>query len=116
MWRPHNEIMRAYPRRAAQVYGIDVGFNQLADKIRRDERVVVVEKFNLRHLGPQHLPCKVRYREHALPPVWPHGLSTVAASVGARTYGQCRLTYSAGRLLLHRRPPDNPEARNRSAG
>ncbi|GLC45744.1 hypothetical protein PLESTB_000503100 [Pleodorina starrii] len=44
---------------AAKVYGIDVGFNQLADKIRRDERVVVMEKFNLRHLGPQHLPCKV---------------------------------------------------------
>ncbi|GIL72479.1 hypothetical protein Vretifemale_2820 [Volvox reticuliferus] len=44
---------------AAKVYGIDVGFNQLSDKIRQDERVVVMEKFNLRHLGPQHLPCKV---------------------------------------------------------
>ncbi|EFJ44852.1 hypothetical protein VOLCADRAFT_82618 [Volvox carteri f. nagariensis] len=44
---------------AAKVYGIDVGFNQLADRIRRDERVVVMEKFNLRHLRPQHLPCKV---------------------------------------------------------
>ncbi|PNH12707.1 putative rRNA methyltransferase YqxC [Tetrabaena socialis] len=44
---------------AAKVYGIDVGHSQLADKIRRDERVVVMEKFNLRHLGPQHLPCQV---------------------------------------------------------
>ncbi|KAG2498021.1 hypothetical protein HYH03_004279 [Edaphochlamys debaryana] len=41
---------------AAKVYGIDVGHGQLADKIRHDERVVVMEKFNLRHLQPQHLP------------------------------------------------------------
>ncbi|GFR41337.1 hypothetical protein Agub_g2022, partial [Astrephomene gubernaculifera] len=44
---------------AAKVYGIDVGYNQLSERIRRDERVVVMEKFNLRHLGPQHLPEKV---------------------------------------------------------
>ncbi|PNW77260.1 hypothetical protein CHLRE_10g428900v5 [Chlamydomonas reinhardtii] len=40
---------------AKKVYGIDVGHNQLHDRIRRDERVVVMEKFNLRHLAPQHL-------------------------------------------------------------
>ncbi|KXZ56460.1 hypothetical protein GPECTOR_1g411 [Gonium pectorale] len=44
---------------AAKVYGIDVGYNQLADRIRRDERVVVMEKFNLRRLGPQDLPEQV---------------------------------------------------------
>ena len=37
-----------------------MGHNQLHDRIRRDERVVVMEKFNLRHLAPQHLLEMVR--------------------------------------------------------
>ncbi|CAN5472222.1 TlyA family rRNA (cytidine-2'-O)-methyltransferase [soil metagenome] len=39
-------------RGAAKVYAFDVGTNQLAWKIRSDTRVVVREKFNLRHLVP----------------------------------------------------------------
>ncbi|KAK9747799.1 hypothetical protein RND81_02G015300 [Saponaria officinalis] len=35
---------------AAYVYGVDVGYGQVADKIRRDERVSVIERTNLRYL------------------------------------------------------------------
>lgn len=42
---------------ASFVYGIDVGYGQVADKIRRDERVCVMERTNLRHLSG--LPKKV---------------------------------------------------------
>ena len=35
---------------AAKVYAIDVGYGQLAWKIRQDERVVVMERTNARHL------------------------------------------------------------------
>ncbi len=43
-------------RGAARVYAIDVGYGQLADKLRRDDRVVVMERTNARHLGPDALP------------------------------------------------------------
>ncbi|MGE4168284.1 MAG: TlyA family RNA methyltransferase [Candidatus Babeliales bacterium] len=35
---------------AQKVYGIDVGYGQVHEKIRQDERVVVMERTNLRHL------------------------------------------------------------------
>jgi predicted rRNA methylase YqxC with S4 and FtsJ domains len=38
-----------------QVFGIDVGYGQLADKIRNDPRIVVMERFNLRYLKPEDL-------------------------------------------------------------
>lgn len=40
---------------AARVYGIDVGYGQVAWSIRRDERVVLRERTNLRHLTPDDL-------------------------------------------------------------
>ncbi|XP_048332493.1 uncharacterized protein LOC107421408 isoform X2 [Ziziphus jujuba] len=42
---------------ASLVYGVDVGYGQVADKIRRDERVCVIERTNLRYLSA--LPQKV---------------------------------------------------------
>ncbi|KAL1143405.1 hypothetical protein V6Z11_A11G158600 [Gossypium hirsutum] len=42
---------------ASYVYGVDVGYGQVADKIRRDERVCVIERTNLRYLSG--LPKKV---------------------------------------------------------
>ncbi|XP_025888521.1 uncharacterized protein [Solanum lycopersicum] len=42
---------------ASFVYGVDVGYGQVADKIRRDERVSVFERTNLRYLS--ELPQKV---------------------------------------------------------
>ncbi|GFH31566.1 S4 RNA-binding domain-containing protein [Haematococcus lacustris] len=44
---------------AAHVYGVDVGYGQLADKVRRDERVTALERFNLRYLNPTDLPQQV---------------------------------------------------------
>jgi len=41
---------------AARVYAVDVGHGQLAWRLRRDPRVVVMEKTNARHLTPAHFP------------------------------------------------------------
>ena len=43
-------------RGAAKVYAVDVGHDQLAWKIRRDPRVIVLEKVNARSLSRQHIP------------------------------------------------------------
>jgi 23S rRNA (cytidine1920-2'-O)/16S rRNA (cytidine1409-2'-O)-methyltransferase len=40
-------------RRAAQVFAIDVGTNQLAWKLRQDPRVIVHERTNARYLTPE---------------------------------------------------------------
>jgi 23S rRNA (cytidine1920-2'-O)/16S rRNA (cytidine1409-2'-O)-methyltransferase len=40
---------------AAQVYAVDVGYGQLAWKLRQDPRVVVMERTNFRHLKPEDL-------------------------------------------------------------
>jgi 23S rRNA (cytidine1920-2'-O)/16S rRNA (cytidine1409-2'-O)-methyltransferase len=44
---------------AAKVYGVDVGYGQVHEKIRRDPRVVVMERTNLRHLAslPERVDC-----------------------------------------------------------
>ncbi len=44
-------------RGAQKIYGVDVGHGQVHKKIRNDERVVVMERTNLRHL--EELPEKV---------------------------------------------------------
>jgi 23S rRNA (cytidine1920-2'-O)/16S rRNA (cytidine1409-2'-O)-methyltransferase len=43
-------------RGAAKVYAVDVGTNQLAWKLRQDERVVVLEQTNARHLTNEIIP------------------------------------------------------------
>jgi 23S rRNA (cytidine1920-2'-O)/16S rRNA (cytidine1409-2'-O)-methyltransferase len=43
-------------RGAAKVYAVDVGHGQLAWKLRQDERVVVLEKTNARHLTAEQIP------------------------------------------------------------
>ena len=42
---------------AGRVCAVDVGHGQLAWKLRRDARVVVMEKTNARHLTPAHFPA-----------------------------------------------------------
>lgn len=44
---------------ASKVYAIDVGYGQLAWKLRQDERVEVLERCNFRHLEKKELPVKV---------------------------------------------------------
>ncbi len=46
-------------RGAARVYAVDVGYGQLAWKLREDDRVVVIERQNIRHLPADAIeePC-----------------------------------------------------------
>jgi len=46
-------------RGAARVYAIDVGYGQLAWKLRQDDRVVVMERTNARHLEGLPSPCEL---------------------------------------------------------
>ncbi len=41
---------------AAKVYAVDVGYGQLAWKLRQDPRVVCMEKTNIRYVTPQDIP------------------------------------------------------------
>lgn len=41
---------------AARVYAVDVGYGQLAWPLRQDDRVIVLERFNARHLTAQQIP------------------------------------------------------------
>jgi 23S rRNA (cytidine1920-2'-O)/16S rRNA (cytidine1409-2'-O)-methyltransferase len=43
-------------RGAVRVYAVDVGHGQFAWRLRNDDRVVVVEKTNARHLTAEHIP------------------------------------------------------------
>jgi 23S rRNA (cytidine1920-2'-O)/16S rRNA (cytidine1409-2'-O)-methyltransferase len=43
-------------RGAARVYALDVGYGQLADRLRADDRVVSMERVNARTLTPSSLP------------------------------------------------------------
>ena len=63
---------------AAKVFAIDVGTNQLAWKLRQDERVVVMEKTNIRYVTPEDIGEAVDFvsidvafisLEKVLPPV-----------------------------------------------
>ena len=46
-------------RGATRVVALDVGHGQLDWRIRNDPRVVVIERFNARHLAPADLPGRV---------------------------------------------------------
>jgi len=46
---------------AARVYAVDVGYGQLAWKLRQDERVIVLEKTNARYLSAQEIPEEVDF-------------------------------------------------------
>jgi len=43
-------------RGARRVYAVDVGYGQLAWKLREDPRVVSLERCNIRHLGADRIP------------------------------------------------------------
>ncbi len=48
-------------RGASRVYAVDVGYGQLACDLRRDERVKVIERTNLRYLTPDVLGEQVEF-------------------------------------------------------
>jgi 23S rRNA (cytidine1920-2'-O)/16S rRNA (cytidine1409-2'-O)-methyltransferase len=45
-------------RGAARVVALDVGYGQLADRLRRDQRVTVMDRTNIRHVAPASLPYR----------------------------------------------------------
>jgi 23S rRNA (cytidine1920-2'-O)/16S rRNA (cytidine1409-2'-O)-methyltransferase len=45
-------------RGAARVIALDVGYGQLADRVRRDARVTVMDRTNIRHVEPASLPYR----------------------------------------------------------
>jgi 23S rRNA (cytidine1920-2'-O)/16S rRNA (cytidine1409-2'-O)-methyltransferase len=45
-------------RGAARVVALDVGYGQLADPLRRDQRVTVMDRTNIRHVAPANLPYR----------------------------------------------------------
>lgn len=47
-------------RGAQKVYAVDVGYGQLAQKLRNDERVIVLERTNARHLTTEQIPEQVQ--------------------------------------------------------
>ncbi len=46
---------------AVKVYAVDVGTNQLAWKLRQDERVISMEKTNIRYLTPEQIGDRVAF-------------------------------------------------------
>ncbi len=44
---------------AKRVYAVDVGYGQLAWKIRQDPRVIVIERSNVRHMAAEAIPERV---------------------------------------------------------
>lgn len=46
---------------AVKVYSVDVGTNQLAWKLRQDERVICMEKTNIRYVTPEDIPEKIQF-------------------------------------------------------
>ena len=46
---------------AKKVYSVDVGHGQLAWKLRSDERVVCMEKTNIRYVTPEEIPERIQF-------------------------------------------------------
>nr|WP_207710309.1 TlyA family RNA methyltransferase [Anaerotruncus colihominis] len=46
---------------AARVYAVDVGYGQLAWKLRNDPRVVNLERTNIRNITPKQAPDKIEF-------------------------------------------------------
>lgn len=46
---------------AARVFAVDVGYGQLAWSLRSDERVVVLERTNFRHVGREQVPDPIDF-------------------------------------------------------
>ena len=51
---------------AVKVYSVDVGHGQLAWKLRNDERVVCMEKTNIRYVTPEDIPDRIQFASIAV--------------------------------------------------
>ncbi len=87
-------------RGARRVYAVDVGYGQLADSLRNDSRVTVLERTNARHLTAAHVPepvdlivCDASFI--GLRTVLPAALALAAP--GARLVALIKPQFEAGR-------------------
>ncbi|MBK8177096.1 MAG: TlyA family RNA methyltransferase [Rhodospirillales bacterium] len=87
-------------RGAARVYAVDVGFGQLAWKLRGESRVVVLERLNARELSSAHVPepidlvvCDVSFISLTI--ALPAALALAAP--GARLLALIKPQFEAGR-------------------
>lgn len=87
-------------RGAARVYAVDVGHGQLAWKLRADDRVIILERINARHLSHAEIPqppdlvvCDASFI--ALAKVLPAALAL--ARPGARLAALIKPQFEAGR-------------------
>ena len=46
---------------AEKVFSVDVGYGQLAWKLRQDERVVNMERTNIRYVKPEDIGCEIDF-------------------------------------------------------
>jgi 23S rRNA (cytidine1920-2'-O)/16S rRNA (cytidine1409-2'-O)-methyltransferase len=91
---------------ARRVYAVDVGQGQLAWKLRKDPRVVVLERLNARHLSRSHVPepvdliaCDASFI--GLGTVLPAPLALAAG--GARLVALVKPQFEAGREQVGKR-------------
>jgi 23S rRNA (cytidine1920-2'-O)/16S rRNA (cytidine1409-2'-O)-methyltransferase len=68
---------------AKQVYGVDVGYGQVAWQLRQDERVSLKERTNLRYLEPEALYGEAPYADFAVLDLSFISLTKVLASLWA---------------------------------
>ena len=96
-------------RGAARVFAIDTGYGELAWKLRRDERVIVLERTNALHCKPPDMDgfahCDLvtidlgwTRQSHALPAA----LRWLSDGPGGRIISLIKPHYEADRQLLHR--------------
>ena len=111
---------------ASRVYAIDVGYGQLAMKLVQDDRVIVIERTNVRYLTEDHVPGEVELvvmdlsfisLELIFPAIEP------SIKSGARIVALIKPQFEVGRELVGKggvvRDPDSRElaiAKVRTAG
>ena len=112
-------------RGATRVYALDVGRGQLAESLRRDPRVVSMERTNARDADRGHAPGADRHRDdrrlvHLARPCPRPGGRDAGARAGDRRPGQAAVRGRPGPHRPRRRarpgdPPRGPRARRRSS-
>lgn len=94
-------------RGAARVYAVDSGTNQLAWKLRQDERVVVLEQLSARLLTREHIPepvdlivCDASFIGLAKVLEVPLGFARGGNGAGARLLALIKPQFEAGRAEI----------------
>ena len=102
-------------RGAARVYAIDVGYGQLAHRLRIDDRVIVMERTNARHLEALPEPVDLVVIDASFISITK--LLPAARAVlrdGGEVVGMVKPQFEVGRAALDKGVVKDPEARTRA--